>query len=154
MPNRTVVASARPLTLAGLRQAHLLAQLLGDRIARGHGVTMQQWELLNRLHCAGGAADQRDLCCDFGVTPPTLTALVDAAERRGWIARRPHPDDRRRRRVELTPAGRDVVERTPDLAREIERRMTAGLSDDECAALAALLRRAAVTLEEECSCPR
>jgi DNA-binding MarR family transcriptional regulator len=151
MPN-SPVASARPLTFAGLRQAHLLAQLLGDRIARSHGVTLQQWELLHRLHCAGGAADQRDLCCDFGVTPPTLTALVDAAERRGWIARRPHPDDRRRRRLELTAAGQEVVDRTPHLAREIDERMTAGLTDQEREVLAALLRRAATSLEEECAC--
>ena len=46
---------------------HRLAQTHGDRIARDHGLTMQQWELLVRLRRAGGSLDQRELCCGFGV---------------------------------------------------------------------------------------
>jgi DNA-binding MarR family transcriptional regulator len=147
-----IIARSRAGTYSGLRHAHLLAQLLGDRIAREHGLTMQQWELLHRLRRAGGEEDQRELCCRFGVTPPTFTALVDTAERRGWIERLPHPADRRRRRLALTPAGAALVAAAPDLGRELERCMTEGLSEDERRALAALLERAARGLEEACSC--
>jgi len=108
---------------------------------------MQQWELLARLRRAGGAVDLRQLCCSFGVAPPTLTALLDAAEDRGFILRSPHPDDRRRRRVELTPAGDTALAATPHLGREVGRRMTAGFSEDERSLLAGLLERCATNLE-------
>jgi DNA-binding MarR family transcriptional regulator len=137
----------RPPALRAVRRVDRLAQAAADRIAREHGLTMQQWELLARLRHAGGAVDLRELCCSFGVAPPTLTALVDTAEERGWILRSPHPADRRRRRVELTPAGEVAIAAAPHLGREVGKRMTAGFSDDERTQLAGLLERCATNLE-------
>ena len=74
-------------SLRAVRRVDKLAQAPADRIAREHGLTMQQWELLSRLRRAGGAVDLRELCCSFGVAPPTLTALIDSAAERGWILR-------------------------------------------------------------------
>ena len=74
-------------------------------------------------------------------------ALVDTAEERGWIVRSPHPADRRRRRVELTPAGAGAIAAAPHLGREVGKRMTAGFSDDERTQLAGLLERCATNLE-------
>jgi DNA-binding MarR family transcriptional regulator len=140
-------APPRPPALRAVRHVDRLAQAAADRIAREHGLTMQQWELLARLRRAGGDVDLRELCCSFGVAPPTLTALLDAAEERGFILRSPHPDDRRRRRVELTPAGDTALAATPHLGREVGRRMTAGFSEDERTLLAGLLDRCATNLE-------
>jgi len=134
--------------LRDVRRVNRLAQAHADRIARRHGLTMQQWELLRRLRCCSGPADQRELCCAFGVTPPTLTALIDSAEERGWIRRIPHPDDRRRRRIELTDAGAAVIAAVPHLGREVDDAMTEGFSDRELDRMAALLRRAAENLRE------
>jgi DNA-binding MarR family transcriptional regulator len=140
-------APPRPPALRAVRRVDRLAQGAADRIAREHGLTMQQWELLARLRRAGGAVDLRELCCSFGVAPPTLTALLDAAEDRGFIMRSPHPDDRRRRRVELTPAGDAALAAAPHLGREVGRRKTARSSEDERALLDGLLERCATNLE-------
>jgi DNA-binding MarR family transcriptional regulator len=134
--------------LRDVRRVNRLAQAHADRIARRHGMTMQQWELLRRLSCCGGPADQRELCCSFGVTPPTLSALIDSAEERGWIRRTPHPDDRRRRLIELTAAGSRQIAAAPHLGREVDTAMTAGFSGRELGRLAALLDRAARNLAE------
>jgi DNA-binding MarR family transcriptional regulator len=140
--------SARHAVLRDVRRVTRLAQAHGDRIARRHGMTLQQWELLRRLRCCSGPADQRELCCAFGVTPPTLTALIDSAEERGWTRRIPHPDDRRRRRIELTEAGAEAIAALPHLGREVDDAMTEGFSERELDRLAALLRRAAENLRE------
>lgn len=140
--------SARHVVLRDVRRVNRLAQVHADRIARRHGMTMQQWELLRRLRCCSGPADQRELCCAFGVTPPTLTALIDSAEERGWIRRSPHPDDRRRRRIELTDAGAAQIAALPNLGREVDDAMTEGFSARELDRMAALLRRAAQNLRE------
>jgi MarR family transcriptional regulator, transcriptional regulator for hemolysin len=125
---------------------HLLAQAHGDRIARAHGLTMQQWELLVRLRRAGGALDQRELCCGFGVAPATMSALIESAAERGLVVREAHPGDRRRRRIALSPEGRQRVEAVPHLGRDIATRMTTGFSDEERVLLAVLLERAAENL--------
>jgi len=143
--------SPRHAVLRDVRRVNRLAQAHADRIARRHGMTMQQWELLRRLRCCSGPADQRELCCAFGVTPPTLTALIDSAEDRGWIRRIPHPDDRRRRRIELTAAGAEAIAALPHLGREVDEAMTDGFSERELNRLAVLLRRAAENLREAAS---
>ena len=140
--------SPRPAVLRGVRRVNRLAQVHADRIARRHGMTMQQWELLTRLRCCTGPADQHELCRSFGVTPPTLSALIDSAAERGWIRRSPHPGDRRRRVIELTPAGAAVIAAVPHLGREVDDAMTAGFSPAELDRMAALLKRAAANLRE------
>jgi DNA-binding MarR family transcriptional regulator len=140
--------SPRPAVLRGVRRVNRLAQVHADRIARRHGMTMQQWELLTRLRCCPGPADQHELCRSFGVTPPTLSALIDSAAERGWIQRSPHPGDRRRRVIELTPAGAAVIAAVPHLGREVDDAMTAGFTPAELERMAALLKRAAANLRE------
>jgi DNA-binding MarR family transcriptional regulator len=107
---------------------------------------MQQWELLVRLRRAGGALDQRELCCGFGVAPATMSALIESAAERGLVLREAHPDDRRRRRIALSAEGRQRVEAIPHLGREIATRMTLGFSDEERVVFALLLERAAENL--------
>jgi DNA-binding MarR family transcriptional regulator len=43
------------------------------------------------------------------VEPPTMTRLVDALERDGYVERSPDPDDARAVRVEATKRGRDAL---------------------------------------------
>jgi MarR family transcriptional regulator, multiple antibiotic resistance protein MarR len=151
MSTRDVSSSTtpRPRPFLRVRQVHRLAHAYADRLAREHGLTMQQWELVVRLQRAGGTCDQRELCCLFGVTPPTLSALIDAAEQRGWIERLPYPGDRRRRRISLTEAGEELAGRVPHVGREVGRRMTAGFTPEERTQLADLLERAALNLAED-----
>jgi DNA-binding MarR family transcriptional regulator len=42
------------------------------------------------------------------VTTATMTGLLDTCQRRGWITRTPHPDDRRRVLVHVTDEGERV----------------------------------------------
>jgi DNA-binding MarR family transcriptional regulator len=48
--------------------------------------------------------------------------MVDGLLRRGWLERREDPEDRRMKRVGITPAGREVIDR-------IETARLAGLED-------------------------
>jgi MarR family transcriptional regulator for hemolysin len=145
--NSEAESTPRPPALGAVRRVGQLAQSAADRIAREHGLTMQQWELLMRLRQAGGGADQRELCCAFGVAPATFSVLLDAVAERGLVEREQHLVDRRRRIVRLTPAGLAQLDATPHLGREVGRRMTAGLSAGERATLADLLDRCARNLE-------
>jgi DNA-binding MarR family transcriptional regulator len=140
-------APPRPRVVQTLRRVNRLVQQAGDRLAREHGLTMQQWELLARLSRAEAPVDQARLACGLHVTPPTLTVLVDAASERGLVQRQAHPDDRRRRLVTLTDEGRSQLRRTPHVGRSVGQRMLAGFSREEREQLAALLERCAANLE-------
>jgi DNA-binding MarR family transcriptional regulator len=84
-----------------------LVVLLGDDMARSlarDGLTVSRahlvWELQQR-----GPTTQRALAGALGVSPRHVTGLVDALEGSGFVARRPHPADRRAVLVELTEHG-------------------------------------------------
>lgn len=52
-----------------------------------------------------GAKTGRELATQLATDPPFVSVIVDDLEERGYVDRKPHPDDRRRKLVELTPAG-------------------------------------------------
>src|SRR3982074_1569352 len=45
------------------------------------------------------------------LTPGSISVAVDRLVRKGFVSRNDHPDDRRVRRVELTPKGRVLITR-------------------------------------------
>ncbi|MET0686094.1 MAG: MarR family transcriptional regulator [Solirubrobacteraceae bacterium] len=55
--------------------------------------------------------------------PSTLTGVLDRLERRGLVARRPNPADRRSTLIEPTEAGRPAVERVGAAFAALEARL-------------------------------
>jgi DNA-binding MarR family transcriptional regulator len=41
--------------------------------------------------------------------PPSMTRIVNGLEKRGYVARRPDPSDRRQCLVTVTEAGREII---------------------------------------------
>ncbi len=83
------------------------------------------------------------------VVPRTVTDIVDGAELAGVVARRPDPEDRRSTLVELTPAGRLLLDRLDSIRRESAARVFGALDGTQRAQLLALLR--VVCASEQCS---
>jgi MarR family transcriptional regulator, 2-MHQ and catechol-resistance regulon repressor len=83
------------------------------------------------------------------LTSGSITTCVDRLARRGLVVRRDDPDDRRVRRVELTPAGRALIE--PAFARHAADldALVQVLGAEERATLVALLRRLGTAAEGE-----
>ena len=74
-----------------------------DLGAREYGMSYARGRVVAALH-ALGPVKMRELSQAVGVTPRTITGLVDALEADGWVARRADPGDRRATIVALTPA--------------------------------------------------
>lgn len=85
----------------------------------------------------GGPRSVGELAATEQVTAPTMSRLVTALERAGFVSRRADPRDARRVRVSATESGRRALEAAR--ARRIEEvaSVLAGLSDAERAQLAA-----------------
>lgn len=53
---------------------------------------------------------QRALADAVGVTPRTMTGLIDGLESTGFVVRRPDPHDRRALHIQLTAKGREAAD--------------------------------------------
>lgn len=73
------------------------------------GLTSTQSATLRYLYDYGSAR-QKELAEHLDCDASNVTAVADRLEERGLIARRPHPDDRRVRILELTDRGAAMVD--------------------------------------------
>ncbi|RBQ19081.1 MarR family transcriptional regulator [Spongiactinospora rosea] len=74
---------------------------------------MRQLQVTVLLSSLGSASGQ-DLARHLGVSLATVTGIVDRLVRHGLACRHEDPDDRRVRRVELTPKGKALIEELQD----------------------------------------
>jgi DNA-binding MarR family transcriptional regulator len=96
-------------------QLILLAEL--DGLLRPHGLTFARYEALVLLSFSrDGALPMSLIGQRLMVHPTSVTNTIDRLERQALVIRRPNPRDGRGTLAEITPAGREVVQRaTNDL---------------------------------------
>jgi len=78
-----------------------LAEALGFSLGAGRG------KILFQLRT--GPLTHRQLAELNQTTGPYVSLIVDKLEEHDLVQRGPHPDDRRRKLVSLTPSGRDAI---------------------------------------------
>jgi DNA-binding MarR family transcriptional regulator len=89
------------------RLAPQLTDLL-DLGAREYGMGFARGRVLWALQESGPVL-MRALSQQLGISPRTVTGLVDALEADGWVTRSPHPDDRRATIISITPTAQDAL---------------------------------------------
>jgi MarR family transcriptional regulator, transcriptional regulator for hemolysin len=116
-----------------------------DRRVRRLGITRAQWLVLTRLHRHPGAS-LSELAERMEVEKATAGRMIDRLVANGWVARRTQRDDRRVKRVYLTPEAERVHKRIWRVAESTVEDALAGLSAQESKQLMALLQRVKKTL--------
>src|SRR5579863_308625 len=94
-----------------------LLRTYADHKAAQFGITRAQWAVLVRLERSEGL-NQTELADMLDLQPITLTRLLDKLSDSGLIERRPDPDDRRAKRLFLTPAARPLLKQLSVLGEE------------------------------------
>ena len=87
-----------------------LRRVIYDAALKPAGVTRSQGWVLAYLSRQDGMA-QSELAAQLDLGKVALGGLVDRLEASGLLERRPDPNDRRVKRVFLTPSGRKVVDK-------------------------------------------
>jgi DNA-binding MarR family transcriptional regulator len=85
---------------------------------------------------------------ELGVTPRSVTALVDALEADALVCRLPHPTDRRATIVKLTDEGHRVISGRYDAHADRAARVFARLDERDQRELLRLLRQLSDALAE------
>lgn len=119
-----------------------------NRALAQEGTSLARTKLLMFVQRQAGAARAVDIAELFELAPRTVTEALDGMERDGLIIRIADPDDRRVKRVAITPAGTAQLAASEPLRQRLLTEQLAGLSEDEHAQLAALLGKLAESLEE------
>jgi MarR family transcriptional regulator, transcriptional regulator for hemolysin len=89
------------------------------------------------------ARNQRELAATVGIQGATLTHHLNAMESDGLVTRRRDPANRRVHLVEMTERGEALFHELREAATAFDRRLRAGLTAEEVAALGSLLGRLA-----------
>jgi len=132
------------------RETAELVRLLGQtrrrlwiaaaRALAARGESVVAWSLVNRL-AQLGPLTQRELADASAQHPAGVSRQLDELERKGLTTRGSDPADRRRRRVELTPAGQRWFRQMRPLVDRATAPVLAVLRLSERRTLAAALRR-------------
>ena len=111
-----------------------------DRRAEKLGLTRAQWSAVAHLYRQEGV-NQATLADRLDVTQITLGRLVDRLEASGWVARRPHPADRRAKCLFLTAKAHAQLDHMRALADEVQGEALRGFPPEQHALLIDLLLR-------------
>ncbi len=103
-----------------------LLRTYADQRARDFGMTRAQWAVLARVERSEGLK-QCELADTLDLQPITLTRLIDRLCDNGLIERRSDPEDRRAKRLFLTPAARPVLDGLARLGKDIMATVLAGI---------------------------
>jgi DNA-binding MarR family transcriptional regulator len=87
----------------------MLGEEMG-RVLRPHDLTLTGFRVAMMLRVAGGTLTPAQIADRLGSARATVTGVLDSLEKRGLVRRMPHPDDRRRLQVEITPAARELLD--------------------------------------------
>jgi DNA-binding MarR family transcriptional regulator len=95
--------------------------------------TVPQFRILNRLSKAPHT--NRDLAEWMGVTPPTMSRMIDTLVRRGFIEKTPDPTDLRSQSLSVTALGRKETTQTRSVVRRRIANRVSGLDQRKVATL-------------------
>ena len=108
--------------------------------AEGVDITIDQWLVLKTIHenpdimlQQVGAAVFKDFA--------SVTRIVQLLERKGFLRRKPHPNDGRRSALALTSSGQSVIRTVEPIAQANRRKALEGISAKEITQLRALMKR-------------
>jgi DNA-binding MarR family transcriptional regulator len=125
------------LNWVGARSREAFATAMEDL-----GLRPQQFAAMVVIDANPGMA-QQDLVAATNIDPSTMVAMLDGLEQAELAERRPHPTDRRKRALYLTPAGTKALAAARKAAQQIGDDTFAALEPAELAELHRLLRKLA-----------
>jgi DNA-binding MarR family transcriptional regulator len=128
--------------LVALRRYGLENDRFDLAVARAHDVSMTEMKAIDHIQ-AEGELTPRELGERLSLTSGAVTAVIDRLERHGWVARNPHPKDRRSVVVRMTEQSIEAGARIYLPYSEALARLAAGLPAASRKAITDFLEKAA-----------
>jgi DNA-binding MarR family transcriptional regulator len=126
----------------GLQRAQLAARSAVVAALAKVDLSPTRFAVLNVIERNPGLS-QKDTCAALGIQATNFTPLLHDLERRGLIARRISPTSRRTNMLDLTPAGKRLLERALGVHSALEQRIARSLGAERRDLLLLLLEQVA-----------
>jgi len=124
------------------RTGDLLIELHDRQTRADYQLSRSAREVLAVVEGAGESLEPTVIAQRLLITTASMTPLLDTLEKRGLVRRLPHPNDRRKRLVDITPAARQIVDEfLPSFHARERAIVTKALTVAEQRALLALLAK-------------
>ncbi len=132
-------------SLIALRRILRATELYGRTLAHKAGLTPVQIRVL-QIVLSRGSVIPKQISSQIGVSPATISTLLDRLEAKSMIERQRSAVDRRQTNIVLTDKGRTAVEGAPDPLQQRYVEQFEALADWEQAMIVAGLERVATML--------
>ncbi|MGR6914292.1 MarR family winged helix-turn-helix transcriptional regulator [[Actinomadura] parvosata] len=133
-------------TLELMRRVVWAQRRIADDWIRERGLTHEQSAVLAYLS-KNPDAIQRDVVRATRTSAPGVSRLLAGLERRGLVERRTQEGDTRSRKVQITPAGSELIQGFEEAMDRVEESILAPLGDEGRARLHDLLEQLASRLD-------
>jgi DNA-binding MarR family transcriptional regulator len=118
------------------KRAHSLILDVMEPVFEAHGFSFVQYVIMSWLR-DGIAVNPKDICIQYRHDSGAMTRVIDQLAERGLLERVRRDRDRRKVELQLTPAGRDAIERLIPLVVD---KLNLALGDFSTAEVQELLR--------------
>ena len=102
-----------------------------DRRLVGMGLSQARWLVLLHLARFTEAPTQRELAQSVGVEGPTLARLLDSLEGQGLVSRQAVLEDRRAKKIALSPPALPIIEQIEAIANDLRIELFQGVDEEE-----------------------
>jgi MarR family transcriptional regulator for hemolysin len=109
--------------------SHAIRRAIDLELAK-ENITFRQFEVLAWI-ALEGEQSQVELAERLGIEAPTLAGILSRMERDGWLERYGCPEDRRRKRIRVTPKAEAVWVRMADCCWRVRAKATEGITPEE-----------------------
>lgn len=116
---------------------HRMLRAVNDEMS-GCGLSLARTKVLTRMH-EHGPVRQSVLAAELGLSPHSVTDIVDGLERQGLAERRPDATDRRAKLVAITKAGESCLTIAHATRQRLLRQIFGALTQEERASFLRLL---------------
>ncbi|WP_313801759.1 MarR family winged helix-turn-helix transcriptional regulator [Sphingobium sp.] len=135
--------------LTDLFRVITLLRRVFDRAMTEQGASLAQTKVLMCIKARPGTARAADIAEMMSIAPRTVTEALDGLERDGLIQRVPDREDRRVKRLAMTPAGEAAVAVTEPLRRQLSTDALAPLDPSDRRHFHAALQKLLKGLEDD-----
>ncbi|SDH94065.1 transcriptional regulator SlyA [Pseudomonas panipatensis] len=119
-----------------------------DRRLSHLGLSQARWLVLLHLARNAGIPTQRELAQSVGVEGPTLARLLDGLEAQGLVRRQAVAEDRRAKRICLTPKADVLIADIENIAASVRNDVLSGIDEADIATCQKILSRILANLEK------
>ncbi|WP_313519824.1 MarR family transcriptional regulator [Pseudomonas sp.] len=102
-----------------------------DRRLAGLGLSQARWLVLLHLGRFAEQPTQRELAQSVGVEGPTLARLLDSLEAQGLVRRLAVPEDRRAKKIALSPEAKPLIEKIEAISSQLRRELFQGIDPQD-----------------------